>query len=372
MNSGGHIRTGGPALRIAQRFAAGVMGVILRGYAVCLIGVLVWLTLNAFSYLLDSLLVSTPAPPEVVALPRRLDPLTLQARRPDWLGLQAVENPRVPLAHFHRYDAWVHPDRLNNCTQSGCHAPLPHSKRKEVRAYLNMHATSIHCGVCHVASDAQALPVGWYDLETGEPRGRPALLEALAWLSAHRADVEGGAITENDQAFIVELLRRTYAETDRPPAIRRLADDLAAVRAGSDAFSKIVDNALDTLPNYFRGSYGTKAALIEPSTGRPDLGVIPDRTAVEEFLRDSPSMTDERRQELIDRIHPPLRSNSLHCTSCHTAEEPLVDLPGLGYPPSRIESLRDPLIFQMIEHISEGAPFRFPGILAPEPPNQGD
>src|SRR5690606_8055967 len=88
-----------------------------------------------------------------------------------------------PLAHYHRIDSWIEPDPFNDCARSGCHAPLPHARRKEVRAFLNMHATSIHCGVCHFQTDREPLNLGWYDLDHGEVRAEPAILQAYAMIT---------------------------------------------------------------------------------------------------------------------------------------------------------------------------------------------
>jgi hypothetical protein len=134
-----------------------LLGFIKRVYALALIALVLYLSFSAFAYLVNALILQPPPPPQIVDLPLRADEGLLETNVLAFRGVTAVENPRVPLAHYHRVGAWFQPDPANNCTQSGCHAPLPHGENRANRAFLNMHATSLHCGVCHL--DAQERPL---------------------------------------------------------------------------------------------------------------------------------------------------------------------------------------------------------------------
>jgi hypothetical protein len=339
--------------------------VLRRGYALVLMLLILWLSGRAIAYLIDSLVVPLRAPPQIIGVPKRLDESLLHGRRPDWVGLSAVENPRSPLAHYHRFDTWLQTDSFNDCTRGGCHAPLPHSKRKEVRAFLNMHATSIHCGVCHIAVDATPLPLTWYDVRRGAASAAPGLLRAYAWLDAHPRGMDAASYDEADQRELSGLLFAAARDADDDPSIRYLGDHLAAVRAGSAAFGALVEAARETVSRSMRGAYGAKLAVKDPATGRPLLKQSGTEDAVRAFLREGGESGPERREELLHAVHPDRRTEALHCTTCHRDSGSLIDFAGLGYPAARIRTLLDPAIFQMIEHINEGRPFYIPTLTAP-------
>ena len=196
-----------------------VLGFLRRGYALVLIAIIVWLTFLAVRYLIRSLIQSPPPPPQVVQLPTRLNADVLRTWQEAWPGIGATHHPRTPLSHYHRIDGWIQPDQFNDCTRSRCHRPLPHTQRKEVRAFLNMHATSIHCGVCHTRSDASPLSLTWYDLHSGQPRSAPALFEVYGLAMRPWTAPPG----PQEQAELVRLLREAGKESDGDPAFGQLA-----------------------------------------------------------------------------------------------------------------------------------------------------
>lgn len=354
-------------LLAARRMAAAL---IRRVYALALLLVIVYLCWNAFAYLVTSLAVASRPPGQIAALPRRLDDV-LDRQRPDWLGLAAVENPRSPLSHYHRFDTWIQHDSFNDCTRGGCHAPLPHSKHKEVRAFLNMHATSIHCGVCHIQAEAP-LSLTWYDLREGRPRAAPAILRAATWLEQFAGAGARANLTEAHQAEIVALLREASREAQDDPSIARAADHLRAVAVTSEAFGELLDMAQDAVRRAFRGEYGAKLALLDAATGRPVFGHAGADAAVETWQREGNGASGARRDELLAAVHPQRRGEALQCTNCHTRDAGLVPFSKLGYSAERIAALRNTAIFGMIEHIRAGQPFYLPRVLRPGETEKGE
>jgi hypothetical protein len=349
--------------RGAVRFGASLLR---RGYALALAVIIVWLSYHAIAYLIHSLVTPTQSPAQVEGVPLRLDEQWLHKPRPDWLGLQVVENPRSPLSRYHRLDSWLQHDAVNDCTRSGCHAPLPHARRKEVRAFLNMHATTLHCGVCHFVNEEARLKLTWYDIEDGARRDPPALLRAYAWLHDHVA-TDDATYTPEDQDAIVALLTSAADESNGDAGLRRSAAHLRAVRAEAPSFKRLLGQAHDVVERSLRGSYGAKLALL--SDGGTPLLAHPDTAdAAETFLREGASVTDERREKLIDQIHPLRRQMAVDCHACHTASDSHIDFAALGYPPERERMLVDPIIGAMIEHIADGKPFYMPQLSPPHDP----
>ncbi|MFQ5804970.1 MAG: hypothetical protein ACE5I3_00820 [Phycisphaerae bacterium] len=341
-----------------------LLGLVKRIYAVALIAIVLWLSWRAFWYLLDSLIFSAPPPAQIVDLPLRLDDAVLQRPGSAFVGMTVTENPRTPLGHYHRIDACFQPDAFNDCTRAGCHVPLPHGRNKADRAFLNMHATSIHCGVCHLQTEQKPIELAWYDLGTGRKRVAPALLRAYAWLVEARSR-ESSEWTRADQREIVELIRRADREAGGDPAFKHLADHLAAVRAESEEFAPLLEAARETLPRHFRGEYGAKLALVDPQTRRPWLGHPGSEAAAQEYLSQKDSLRGEEKEAVLTRVHPLRRKPTLHCTDCHRPEGALVDLTTVGYPPARVQALVQPLIMQAIEHIVEGREFHMPTFIRP-------
>jgi hypothetical protein len=334
--------------------------VIERVYAVAIIGVTAWLSYMAIRYLVVTLMFPTTSPGQIIGIPTRMTGEVLQTRREQWAGVGASENPRGPLAHYHRIGGWVQPDNFNSCTQSGCHPPLPHSKRKEVRAFLNMHATSLQCGVCHQKSDASPLTMTWYDLETGQPREAPSALQAyeLVTSAEGRKELEQGS--PEAQARLVRLLESAANESEGVTTLRGLARHVEAVRSTSETFQQLVNSVRTILPAHFRGEYGAKLALRDPQTGRPILGHPETADAVREYIEHGAGLKPGDREPLLARIHPSRRPQAVHCTDCHRDTGSLVDFAKMGYPSPRREALVRKPVFQMIEHIGAGQPMNLP------------
>lgn len=361
------VAAAGPARRPAKlRRSARAVGRLLgeagkRVYAAILIGIVLGLTFMALRYLVRSLILPAPPPPQIVDIPRWMNAVMLERGRGSFAGVAATANPRTPPTHYHNLGPPFEPDRVNGCTRGGCHFPLPHGRQKTDRAFLNMHATSIHCGVCHMQTEQQPLPLVWYDLESGAAQDTPAMLKAYGWLIAPAAQTPG-SLTAADQRAIVRLLRQAAERAGGDAVIERLAFDLDAVSVHSDEFARLLEVAREELPRHFRGEYGAKLALTDEH-GQPRLQPPGNEDAVQEFLKHGDELSAEQRQALLTRIHPARRHPTLRCTQCHTPQGSLVDLAKVGYPTARIEALVRPLVMQAIEHIVEGREFYMPRFL---------
>lgn len=362
-----HRRSARDRLRLLGRLG---LESVRRSYAVAVIAVVAWLSFLALRYLVVTLMFPAPAPAQITGIPTRLTESVLRTDKSAWRGVTTDANPRTPPAHYHRIAGWIQPDRFNGCTTSGCHDPLPHARRKEVRAFLNMHATSLHCGVCHLPRDEQPLAVTWYDLGRGEPRGAPEVVQLYAWLTSEQGRAALADPTPAIQTELVARVREAARQADYARALVDLADQLAAERYSSPAFAALVETARTILPRHFRGEYGAKLALLDRATKQPILGYAGTQSATDAYLREAPQADAARRAQLLAAVHPALRTPTLHCTDCHRMPSVLFDFAAAGYPPARIEMLSQPVIFQMIEHIAAGQPFYLPGFVVPttQPP----
>lgn len=336
----------------------------VRAYALALAALVAFLGYHALHYLVVGLLFSHPPPKQVTGVPLRLEDSLLQVDRQSWLGLAAVETPRSPPSHYHRLDTWVRPDRFNDCARSGCHGPAPHAQRKEDRAFLNMHAASMHCGVCHMQSEGDARALTWYDLDDGRSRGRPALLEAYDWLQKHKDD-DAKAYGHAEQREIGRLLADAAEAGQGEPHLQALAREIAAVRPQSEALLRAIDHARGAVSRALRGSYGAKLALRD-SSGDPILAHPGSESAARDWLARGKQAAGEERQRMLAAVHTRKREKPLDCTACHAAESAQIDFAAAGYPPSRVQALVDSRIFEMIQHIRDGRPFRLPSVGLPD------
>jgi len=347
----------------SRRLIQFVSALLYRAYSLSLIVLIGFLSWKAISYLMTSTLVSAEAPSQVTGLPKRLDLSTLQTHRGDWPATQSTPNPRSPLAHFHRLGGWVQPDIGNNCTTSGCHTPLPHSRRKETRAFLNMHCASMHCGVCHMASNEKLLSLTWYDVHTGRVSETPAIFRALERITSARGE-PSVQIDETWRESIVDLLRQANSDADNNPKLTGLLQHFEVVRSDHEDFASLIETAESFLSGQMRGEYGHKLAL-KDATGRPMLAHPGSETAVAEFKRQSKSANVEQREKLIHDVHTRRRETPLSCGQCHVRQGGMVDFASLGYSPHRVQEVLGSLVVQMIEHINEGKPFYLPSVLEP-------
>ena len=336
-----------------------------RIYAVAMIGLVAYLSYLALHYLVTTLMIPTPPPAQITGVPLRMSHEILDSDLSDWRGIQAAEIPRMPVAHYHRISGWLQPDRFNTCTTSGCHNMLAHSKHKATRAFLNMHAANMQCGVCHLES-ATPLPLTWYSLDDGQATDPPAMLRLFAWLLEQRAAGILDAPTLEFHTELMTLLDQMVAQARQSKNIVALADEVRAPRYTSDQFVTLVHELLHRLPQFFHSRYGAKLALRDPRTGQPLLDGGGDRAAIRQVARGELPEEPAARAALFERVHPGHRAATLDCHACHTQEESIVDLTTVGYPAPRITALREGFIFGAIERIAAGHPLYLPTFLQPD------
>lgn len=362
-HAGNDARSG--ATRMAHWCGVLLVRVLRGAYAAALIAVILWASYRAIRYLIVFLLLPPTTPPQITQIPRKLDDALLRTPADELAGVTAAAHVRAPLEHFHRLDDWFQVDRFNDCTRSGCHSPLPHTRRKEVRAFLNMHATSIHCAVCHYAPHDRPPDLLWYDLDTGEPIERPPLLAAYDLVTS-LSGPQAAALSAEDQDKLVGLLRAAgdAAASEAGRRIAALAESVAAPRPASEEMRHAIAVARAVLPKFFRGEYGAKIAL-RGDDGRPLLRYPNTREAVTAYLSLDDSAGRGRREELMRLVHLGGESPSIDCALCHRTEGSWIDLRSLGYPQPRIDALHNPWLARTIEHMAAGQTLRLPRIVAP-------
>ena len=84
-----------------------------------------------------------------------------------YLGYRVLEEMKIE-GHFHHIDYDMEPDNRSACVE--CHGDIPHDKKKEIRAFANMHAAFIACETCHVRLEGKEKTgvFKWYDRKTGK------------------------------------------------------------------------------------------------------------------------------------------------------------------------------------------------------------
>lgn len=332
---------------------------LYRLYALALMGLIISLTWLAFSYLLGSMMDPLETPAVVADLPKRLDMPALTQGREDWSALQATLHPRSPLSHYHRLAGWIQTDLGNDCTSSGCHSPVPHFRRKEVRAFLNMHGTVMHCGVCHMTPPNHGeVALTWYDPQDGAPADSPAVLQA----SALAERMLGGTTSSQAQAEWLALLDRAVVQSRSNPDLVLLVRHARALPSESAQWTQFLNLAKETLVRHFRGEYGRKIAVAHPE-GQPILGHPNTEVAKARLHRLEPDADPAEREAALAAVHPLRRPEPLACSSCHGQSGTMLPYAALGYPPTRLHDLQSQVIFTMIENIAAGQEFHLPTVL---------
>jgi hypothetical protein len=286
-----------------------------------------------------------------------LDVAALGKGRQDWKALDATLHPRSPLSHYHRLGGWIQADLGDDCTTSGCHGPLPHYEHKEVRAFLNMHGTTLHCGVCHmIPHSVGSLQASWYDPQTGMTADAPAVLQALTLLDS--------VPSRETQLELLALLERAVAQSQSHPELLLLTQHVRSMtHTQSEGWPELLDLCRSALARHFRGEYGRKIALTGPDR-QPILAHPNTNSAKARFRRLGTDATQAERDTLLGEVHPLRRPQPLDCSSCHKPDG-LLPYAQLGYPPGRIEELTGQAIFKMVENIAAGQEFHLPRVLQP-------
>jgi len=335
---------------------------IRRLYAAALVVAIVLVAVACLRYLVGSLLSTKRAPTEIVAIPTRLTAETLRST-PHASGKETgVEEhlTRGPLAHFHHIPPWFQPDPGNRCSASGCHAPLPHGRRVETRAFLNMHASFLDCGVCHSGPVERTPRIAWYDLRSGGKIDSPAVLRLASFLEGLDASDEGQAEAINQR--LTTLLREALEAAGRNAQLRAWLTHLETTSPRSKLWRRIVENLRQDIPMHMHGEYNAKIATYD-SGGRALEPGDAQKAATAAYLAEKETLSASRRETLLGEIHRGVEKKGHLCAPCHGAGAAFVDFSSLGYPPSRVAMLRASAIARLILQVESGQPFHVPRLL---------
>ncbi len=335
--------------------------VLRRIYAVGLFCFCALVCFVSIRFLFGVLFSHQTAPIEIVEIPRRLDARLLAVTSQAPGGHESGElRPRGPLAHFHLIPNWFQADPGNGCTTSGCHAPLPHARRVEVRAFLNMHATFVDCMVCHAEDASRYETARWLGLPERQPRSTPPAVLQIADVFDKTTTIEAGQEQALHSRLLV-LLGEAIEDSGENRQLREWRLRLDTSYVGSRAWRSVIDDMRVGIRLHVHGEYNAKIALFHDdellrSTTPENLA------ATREYLaaRASPAAPEGRK--LLDKVHKGVRPAGALCAPCHSASPTLIDFEKLGYPASRIEALQSSLTVDRVLRIEKGQPFHMPRI----------
>lgn len=345
-------QTGGHATRGAL---ARVRNLVARLWALALLILVIWVTYLAGAYMVRYVFSPSEVPPSI----RRWES-TLSAdalREANVRGISAPA-PRPPLPRYHLVDRWFQPDPLNNCTVSGCHAPLAHGKHKDTRAFANLHSTFMACQMCHARIEAGGIQTVWVSTVTGAPQEPPAILRLINELEVNKAKTDQDPAGQ--QPLILALLRETRDTVPDDGMIEHYMLVLDTSEPGSPVWRTAVARLTEELPERALGEYQAKIAP------RLDQGrAQQERDRMADLTRRYLSVTaaGPEGKDLLRRVHADVLPKPAACVRCHGQEPPQLDLQALGYAPSRQAELRAQPIARLIQQIREGRPFYLPGAL---------
>lgn len=342
-------------------FTARAVNLIGRAYAGVVLCGVAFIGFLSMRFLLTALLATHHLPADIGEIPKRLTAETLRT------GMQNAgpaarfpQSPiRTPLAHFHQIPQWQDVILGTNCTTSGCHAPLPHHKRIEVRAFLNMHSTYVDCMVCHGRTD-QPLQVQWSTAEATTPQPTPAVLQVATMVEGKVPDDAAEMRAYHEE--LLKLLDLAIRQTGGNPELKRWRLRLDTSKPDNEIWSQAIAEIQAGIGLHVHGEY---AALLHYFAGDAKHGTptSAELAATQEYLNEKSTPTESRKQELLDTIHEPVRPGGLACMTCHSPKGSLVDFERLGYPPSRTEWLKNNATINQILAIEAGQTFYLPGFI---------
>jgi hypothetical protein len=327
---------------------------IKRFYALLLVLVLLYVFYMAVAYLIVMVFYPARVPQRLSTWPGHLEAAALRAG-----GVAGVTAPaaRAPFAHYHQVEQWLPLDRVNSCTLSGCHEPLPHSRSIYVRSFANFHSTFLTCEMCHEPVQGQRpVKAGWVSIETGVQTDPPALVQLMRLFQTQRGQLEQDPAGFH-QAILAQLAQAVAASAD--PVLQYLQLEISTSQAGSPVWRDAVDRLDQQVTSHTRGQYGAKIARL----------ATPD-----EYFRQSEKMRDQAqpflaaplnspdRKRIQDEIHASLQVKPDRCLACHGDSPPLVDFDTLGYPPQRSAFLRTNPVAREVQDLREGRQFYLPSI----------
>ena len=311
--------------------------VLVRAWSLAIMLVIIWTAVMAVVYMV--LYVLRPA--ELPAWVQEGQPSLHKGVA--WPDL-AAGAPKTPMSHYHKVRVSIRPGLFDNCTTSGCHQPLPHSRSKEIRAFANFHTSFVSCELCHDKTITGLVQVAWRDKTTGRPRGAPAALLLMRQLEVDADRIEKEPDAEH--ATIVDRLSAFIQESGTDPLLASLLMRIQAAEPGSPAWRSAVSRLRQDMAGYVTGEYGATLALARSETERArQRGQMAGLTG--EFV--SSPVGSPRRVEAHRRIHERVLSRPSGCIACHGGTTCRIDYAALEYPPSRQQALRHLSVAALIQ-----------------------
>lgn len=349
-----HTATAGTKKRgVFSSLGAAIKHTTVRIYALAILMVVVWTGYTAVAFLVRSVFKPTQVPAQFLSWQTALSSGKLKSDA----SVSEVSVPRAPMEHYHGISRTLPADPGNGCTTSGCHGALAHTKRKEIRAFANLHATFLACTMCHDASIDGPTEAMWVSIETGEPSGVPAALELMKHFETDAAKMQSAPAEFN--AWIAESLPR-ISRVSRDPAIDYLQAEINTSEPGSPVWRHSVEQLASELPNHLRGEYGSK--LAKKVAGDEQRRYNQHLVELAQQYRASSDSIPERKK-LHDEIHKGILVKPSACLACHGGEPARLNFEALGYSAQRAAALRDSALARQMQSILKGEPFYLPKLL---------
>jgi hypothetical protein len=330
----------------------------IRLYALAILLVVVATGYSAVAYLMRSVFSPMQVSEQFISRHQTLDVDTLRDGRMKAAYLTA---PTASPGQYHETDHRFQADLHNGCTTSGCHSPLPHTKSKEARAFVNFHATFLNCTMCHDAGAKNPLQTMWVNMADGKPQDAPELLKLINLLEVDTKTIE--TTPGKMHADILQLLGDAIETIGGDPVLNYLRIEIDTSEPGSPMWRHAFEQLTMELPKHARGEYGAKLSPTETADVLASRARdLKDRT--DQYLSAAPGST--QREKLYQEIHSSVRAKPDACLSCHGSDQPRLDFEKIGYSPQRAAALRSTPIARLIQQMREGRPFHLPSMMEGE------
>ncbi|MGD0768813.1 MAG: hypothetical protein ABSB42_11565 [Tepidisphaeraceae bacterium] len=338
-----------------RAFRAAIKTILVRGYALVILGLVLAAGYFAVHYLFRTVFFAPTLPPQMLDWAGRLDVAALRSDQAEGVERPA---PRAPISHYHSVDQWFQPDAGNGCTLSGCHQPLPHDRRAKVPAFANFHTTFLTCQMCHAPPGQRPAGTRWVNTDTDRPQSSPAILELLKYLELDADAIESQPASVD--ARIKDLLEQSIRTIGQDAVLDELLAEIQSSEPGSPVWKRAVSELTGELPLHSRGEYRAKLAW----TAVADSRAVQFQTMTEQarqYLAAAPGSTE--RRDLQTAIHGSLAGAPTPCISCHDDEPGMLDFHAAGYSPKRSAFLSHLEIAKLMQQIRQGQHFYIPNVL---------